>query len=225
MRVILLVLLLPPAGAAFVGDQPTEGYQSHTIALDSNVTAFTVERHFQVNESVPAFVWFDPWTAEAAASGYRVSYRLGAVAPGVGALLFDDAVDSTNLSATATLQPAVPYELQFTVTLPSLRVPGESRFVGIVGLRESRSQSGSGGILEPSLGTRLDVTVTAPSPPGPEGTPAVAHVAPGLPGTWPWWLVGLAMVALFAFRRRRGPPATTPSLGEFQFHEGGTRRL
>jgi hypothetical protein len=254
LALAIALVVTPGAQAAFVDQHPEEGYTSRTIDINAATAAITVRRHFTVNATEPAYVWFDPWTADSVAAGYRVAYALGpADAQGALAsvLLANGDVRNTDTSATATLKPGTTYVLQFTVTYPPVaqRSSTTNSFVGIVALKEGQGTEGSGGILDPSLGTRLDVTFTGtvstpppttppprptpqpapepvpqPPPPGPQPVPEI-HITNEF--QVPLWLVGLlVLVCLFSLlglfrRRRRDDPAPPPATAPFALHEAG----
>ncbi|MHB8632572.1 MAG: hypothetical protein ACYDBQ_01205 [Thermoplasmatota archaeon] len=171
-----LALLVPMAQGAFVQQHPDEGYTSQTIDISSSTPSFTVRRHFTVNETEQAYVWFDPWTTDTVRKGFQVAYVLApADASGAptAALLSNTSVRNSDASPPATLHAGTTYVLQYEATLPpiSQRNATTYSFVGVVALREAQGTGGSGGVLDPSIGTRLDVTFTGKPSPTPSPSP------------------------------------------------------
>lgn len=257
MRPIVLLALalaiVPAAQAAFAEQHADEAYTERTLDINAAQGSITVRRHFTVNQTEPGYVWFDTWTADAVAAGYKVAYALGP-ADGQGGLasvlLAQSDVRNTDASRPVTLTAGTQYVLQFIVTYPptSQRAAATHSFVGIVALQEGQGTEGSGGVLDPSIGTRLDVTFTGtvtsptptpprptptPQPPAPTPTPAPPPEPQVIPPPTivtkefyvPWWLVALLIVLLLiplvGLARRRRKEDHSPAAPRFAVQEGG----
>lgn len=184
LATLTIVLLATSASAGFVNTYPEEAYASHTVDADDAATSqVQVRRHFTVNATVEAYVWMDPWTVEAVEKGFTAAYRLGPTKPD-GQLdtvfLEESDVRNTDTSDTVTLGPEVVYVLELTLRLPEpgQREAGQYRAVGVVALREAQGTQGSGGVLDPSIGTRIDVTIIGPAAPSPSPSPSPSQAPP-----------------------------------------------